>query len=567
MDNKPVKKNEQEILLELQDRAALKARVPDILTVVTGLLILFALAVAMFIIPDKTFSEQENRSDLQQFPVISENSFLDRFLNGKFTSDMSKYLEDQFPFRDAFVGLKGIAEIALRKGENNDVILGKDNYLITKDNYKSVDQLMTNIDRIAEFAGVMHEIGRVPVTLAAAGRSVDALSIYLPGAYPTDSSASLWASFDGLANHAKNVNRVNLLTPLKQLIDRKNMGQLYYRTDHHWTTLGAYYAYVEIIKSFKDDGFEPLPLSAFEYETASDSFYGTTWSKAGMKWISPDNIYYFRYEGDTEITTKIADTGKILNGFYDRDYLEVKDKYSSFLSGNNARVDIFWAERLNRPKLLLIKDSFAHAVVPFLAYHYDIVMLDLRYFNTESVVKLVYDEGIDRVLFLHNIHNLSEDDNYGILQYGAEAVLERHKIAMYPIRNIFINSNPINDYVIVIPTEEGDSREYYIAAAEQLHEIILTRAGIDLEIVRTDDYSKLDKIIAFTTDGLPSIGFIKMATEGNNLMLRCYLNGDSPGYAVDIFISKYLKRASGSFNFGENFIYSDAIDEIIMIKP
>lgn len=570
MDNTPEKKTDRQSLPELQMNTAENARIPDILTVITGAFIILALTIIMIIMPDKTFSEQENRA-LQQFPALSSKAggiFPDRFFSGEFTADMVKYCADQFPFRDAFVGLKGMAEIALFKSENNGVILGKKDYLITKDSYRSIDQLRINIDAISVFADTMYEM-KVPVTLAVAGRSVDALSAYLPSAYPQVNSNSLWDAFASITGIAAHVKGVDLLTPLKQLIERDDRGQLYYRTDHHWTTLGAYYAYAEIIKSFKENGVEPLPLLAFTIETASDSFYGTTWSKAGMKWIKPDAISYFRYEGDEDFVTAIADTGKYFNGFYDRSYLEVKDKYSSFIGGNNARTDISKPGDSTRPKLVLIKDSFAHAVAPFLAYHYDLIILDLRYY-TESVAKLVFDEGVSRVLFLSNMDNFSEDDIYGILQYSTESALHDYIMSQYPIKKIYINSNPIDDYIIVCPTDENDGEKYYINAAELLRNTILEKTGIELEIVKTDDISGLDKYIMFTSEGLPELGFMKIAVEGNNFIFRCNIDNDEGYYvyAAKRFIERYLGRnAEGSFNFGENYMFTDAGDEIIMIMP
>ena len=116
MDSRPEKKTEQDFLFELQMGVAKKARIPDILTLITGVFIVLALSVSMFIMPDETFSEQENRA-LQQFPKLSENGFLDRLIDGKFTAEIADYYADQFPLRDMFVGLKGRAEITLLKND------------------------------------------------------------------------------------------------------------------------------------------------------------------------------------------------------------------------------------------------------------------------------------------------------------------------------------------------------------------------------------------------------------------------------------------------------------------
>jgi len=596
---KVLPKTEQDILIEIQMNSAKKARIPDLLTLITGFVIIISITIALFVLPDKNFSEQENRA-LQMLPSMStksENKFLDRLIDGRYISEIATYLSDQFPLRDTFVGIKGITEIALLKGENNDVILAKDNYLITKDSEKTVDRLRVNIENISAFADAMDTL-KVPVTLAAAGRSIDVLGRYMPSTYPLDNSISLCGSFNGLADYYPNIKRLDLITPIKTLIENGTGGQLYYKTDHHWTTKGAYYAYIEIMKSFyKEDNFDPLPLSAFAIEAASNEFYGTTWSKAGMKWIKPDTIEYFRYDGDEDCVMTIRDTGNTMQGFYDRSYLEKKDKYSSFISGNNARVDITKPLNLGdepRPILLVIKDSFAHAVIPFLAYHYDLIILDYRYYM-DSAARIVFNENVDRVLFLHNIGNISDDNiygvpesdetesetvesaeagmetetvkEYGILMYGVDTVLRDYRMSQYPIGKIYINNNQIDDYVIAIPTEENDTRKYYITAAESLRDIILNRSGVEITIVQTDDLTELDKYILFTEKGIPEGGFIKMATEGNNLIFRCNIGADSPGYAVNIFIDKYIRKAEGSFNFGSDYVYSDVGDNVIMLRP
>ncbi|MCL2816008.1 MAG: DHHW family protein, partial [Oscillospiraceae bacterium] len=336
-------------------------------------------------------------------------------------------------------------------------------------------------------------------------------------------------------------------------------------------------------KSFqKEDEFEPKPLREFNTVIAANDFYGTTWSKAGMKWINPDIIWFFRYDGDEDFVTVIKDSQKEFNGFYDFSYLERKDKYGAFISGNNARVDVTGPSRVNddgeeikRPKMLLVKDSFAHSIVPFLAYHYDLVIIDLRYFR-DSVARIVYNEKIDRILFLHNMQNFSEDDTFGMLLYGVESVLadyedylEEVRMAAFPIRGIFINGNPINDYTIVYPAEENPRREQvHIDAAESLRDEILRRAGVEIAIARIDEIDELEKVILFTREGLPTDNnLMKIETSGNNLIFRCNIGTDPTGHAVSRFIARYLRNATGSFNFGANFMLTDIGDDVIVIMP
>lgn len=397
---------EQDKLLEIQMNLSPRTRAIDILTIAVTLLIIFGFAIGIYIYPDREFSEQENIY-LQQYPKFT----MKRLVNGKFTEEFAEYYSDQFPFRDMFVGIKGVTEIAQLKMQNNNVTLSKDGYIIKREDYPSFGTVDKNLEAVNNFGEAMNELG-IPFTIAMAGRSADVLQRYLPSMYPNDLSDRLWTHFEETLSANQYVDYADLRTPLKALIDSDDGKQYYYKTDHHWTTLGAYIGYCEIMKSF---GVEPQPIENFTVETVSDSFYGTTWSSAGMKWVRPDSMQYFRYDGDTDFTTDIIDTGTKFKGFYDLSYLDKKDKYSSFISGNNARVDIYPSEsKGEREKLLLIKDSFAHSLAPFLAYHYDLVILDLRYYKM-SVKQLVADEGIDRVLIMHNIGTLTETNILGIL--------------------------------------------------------------------------------------------------------------------------------------------------------
>jgi hypothetical protein len=561
MDKRPEKNTEQDILLDIQMRCAPKSRIVDLLTVVTFLAVIFIITVSFILLPDKTFSDQENRV-LQQFPKISTyNNPVGRLLNGDFTADIAKYYADQFPDRDLFIGIKGFAEIALQKKENNSVILSRDDFLITRPSDNSdYTTLRDNLNPIGKFASVMKQMN-IPVTLAIAGRTYDVMGNYLPDSFPKTLSDKLWKYAQYLADQSTDLQYINLRDSLKVIVDSgKASGPLYYRTDHHWTTLGAYYAYSDIIKSFKDDEIKPTPLTEFTVEHASDSFYGTTWSKAGLKWVKPDTIDYYRYDGDEDYITTIVDTGVSFKGFYDRSFLDKKDKYSSFISGNNGRVDIKRADGQKREKLMILKDSFAHSMIPFLAMHYDLVILDLRYYS-ESIPKLALTEGISRVLILGNMDSFFQNSTYGLLAYGADEALAAYIKNSYPIRDIQINGNSIEDYTIVYP----DITEY-ADAAKLLHDTILERTGFDLKLESSNEYDKYDHAIILADTGLSANGIIKISVEGDNLFLRSTAKKGITGL-MDTFINNYIKTATGAFNFPAGYVYTDLTTNIVIIMP
>jgi len=169
-------------------------------------------------------------------------------------------------------------------------------------------------------------------------------------------------------------------------------------------------------------GMEPYPMEHFTRETVSDAFYGTTWSKAGMKWIGPDSMEFFRWEGDDTMVTEIVDNGTTMDGMYDLSYLEVKDKYSAFIGGNNGRVRIHPADgsplaKTKRETMVLIKDSFGHSLAPFLAAHFDLEIIDLRYYRT-SLFDLVTEIKPERVLVMYNMDSVTNSNSLQMLNLG-----------------------------------------------------------------------------------------------------------------------------------------------------
>lgn len=414
-------------LFALQMRVAQDAKGADRVGMALFLAFIFVLGALIFIIPDKAFSEQENRA-LQQLPQlqskfdgslierIQAGKFLDKYFSGAFAEDVGDYYSDQFPARDFFVGLKGVTEIAMLKGENNDVVLGADGYLLSRMDNPKIDNVIKNYDASAAFADRMAALG-INVTFAAAGRVIDVAEEKLPALYPVDVLHQPWDALEDRAEetHVSGTDAytdmlyLDLLTPLKAASEAGE--DVMYRTDHHWTTHGAYLAYVELMTLW---GMEPLAESAFTVETASDAFYGTAWRNAGMKWIEPDTMEYYRFDGDDNFTMTIHDDGTVFDGFYDRSYLEKTDKYSSFISGNHAYVTIEKNGDENRERLMLVKDSFGHSLAPFLAYHFDLEIVDLRYYK-ESTGALAEETGCSRVLIINNMDSLTSAATLGML--------------------------------------------------------------------------------------------------------------------------------------------------------
>jgi len=378
--------------LDKQLEKAETERIPDLLTLLLTVAIVGAFAIALWIIPDRTFSEDENR-ELASFPEFNVNSLV----SGEFTSDFATYLADQFPLRDEFVGLKALSEVAMAKFENNGVMINGD---VLAERFDSVnaDNLTKNTDAIGQFTDAAEKSG-IKSAFCVMGRTIDNYT------FPLYDKSVLNESWELLSQ--------TNATLIRSLTGKHPNEYVYYRTDHHYTTLGAYYTYAELANVI---GYEANSIDHYNIECASDKFYGTTYSKAGAKWVSPDTIEYFRWNGDENIKVTVEETGEVHDGMYFTEYLDTKDKYASFLGGNYARVDII-GEGEGREKLLLIKDSFGHSLAPFLAEHYDIIMIDPRYYK-KPIIKLAEEENVSSVLVICNLDTLSSATPFATLRMG-----------------------------------------------------------------------------------------------------------------------------------------------------
>lgn len=454
---KPVKKPEAEILLDRQLEMKREAKGTDIGLVAVFCAIVLALGILFWAIPDKAYSESEKRS-LKQLPEMSVQRVIDDAVrdlkmmtmtetekkayreelakDGRdlvFSDEIGEYFADQFPFRDELRVLKAVCEIGMLKLENNDILFTFDGSLVKKDTVtgqtknedgtyrdRNYSDACANIDQNVKYISVMENfISKTDIKLlsAVAGRSIDVRKDSLPGVFPYGSTHAddYWAAY---ANAVEQYNIKGNIPLRDMLADKVTEGEyVYYKTDHHWTTLGAYYAYCAIIEGY---GIEPLPLESFEREVFSDEFLGTTYASAGAALGGKDTIEFFRFEGDTDYTMTIptGDEITVIDGFYNYKYQSVMDKYSAFLGhdnmtengGNNPITYITKNNAEGREKMIVIKDSFGHSLAPFLAYHFDLIILDMRYYNGD-MSEYYSDPLVTHMLIIYNMETFMNDSN------------------------------------------------------------------------------------------------------------------------------------------------------------
>ena len=351
----------------------------------------FALFVGLMTVlhlalPDKDRSENENRV-LAGAPKFT----LRALFSGSFTEDFEDYITDQFPFRDRWLDLKSRTERAAGKTENNDVFFCREDTLITR--FKTPDE--TSVDNGIRAVNALAENTGLPVCFALIPSAAEIWSDRLPANANTADQASL------ILRIYENVSAsaVDMLSALQSHASEP----IYYRTDHHWTTLGAYYGYAATARVL---GLEPRGLESFQPETVSDSFYGTVYSSSGVRWVASDSISVYVPAGDARLTRYDTAEGA-LSPVYDMSKLETKDKYSMFLGGNTSRLVI--RTGAEGGKLLVIRDSYADCELPFFFEHYsEIHVLDLRY-SRQSVSAYALEGGFDRILVTYSLADFVTD--------------------------------------------------------------------------------------------------------------------------------------------------------------
>ena len=356
---------------------------------------IFAFFILNTALPDREFSEQENRS-LQQRPPFS----FDELFSGQYTKDFEAYTTDQFTLRDEWITLKAASELALGKRQNNGMFLCDGGTIIEpyeapedgklEANMEALNKLVANTDADVYFA-------LIP------GKS-DIWAHMLPQNAPRDSEK---AAIDYCYSLSDAVN-VDIYGKLEE----HSSEYIYYRTDHHWTTLGAYYGFSALAESM---GLDCPDISEYSgRETVSEEFYGTSWSSSGFSWVEPDSMEIFVTEPEGLEITNYPQGSPVEGQLYDWSRLEVKDKYSFFYGGNTPLLEIETGVE-GAPSLLILRDSYMDSLSPFLLESYSrIHILDLRYYRA-SLSYYIDQNGFDDVLVCYSIDNFSTDSNIFLL--------------------------------------------------------------------------------------------------------------------------------------------------------
>jgi len=343
--------------------------------------------------PDRTFSEQENRV-LASIPAFTGNALL----SGRYTADLETYLSDQFIQRDAWLAVQAWSVRLLGRHENGGIFFGSRDTLLPR----LADPDPAQVEANAGYAEKLRAEADVPVLFALIPTAAEIWADRLPANADTaDQSAlidAMCAVFQGPT--------ADVLGALAAHRDE----EIFYRTDHHWTTLGAYYGYCAVLEAM---GISPQPLSAFTPVTVADDFFGTSCSASGAVWTAPDRIETFVPEPAGLTVTEISGGESTAGRLYHPNKLAERDKYAFFLGGVQP-VIVLETGRPEGERLLILRDSFADALTPFLPEHFaEIHLLDPRYYHAGSVQDYIRENAIDRVLILYSVPNFVAERSLG----------------------------------------------------------------------------------------------------------------------------------------------------------
>ncbi len=361
--------------------------------------VLLCVLVINIVIPKKSFSEKENRV-LASAPTVSLGSFT----SGRLGEQIEDYANDHFLLRDLWVSFQANLSRLLGKTEQNGVYLGKDGYLFESFSVPGESFTAGISNALSSFAA---DHPSLKMYMLLAPTAVNILNDHLPSAAP-EADQNQYIDMIRTVSENAGITFVDVRDTFKSHTDE----QLYYRTDHHWTTSGAYYAYTALAGNMGLD----TSLVTYEKLPASMAFQGTLAAKSGFRQNLYEELDVFLPMDSTsyEYVVNYVDERKKVASFYASEKLATRDKYAMFFDGNHAQVKIYTPAAEDRT-LLVLKDSYANSLVPFLSPNFrNIIMIDPRYYYG-SLDDLIAADEVDEVLFIYNANTFFSDNSLELL--------------------------------------------------------------------------------------------------------------------------------------------------------
>ena len=369
-------------------------KVQEKLVGIIFILTLFLFLIINVIVPDREKSVQENRM------LATKPKFrLSSLISGDYDEKFEAYMDDQFVGRDMWRKLKVTVDRIGGSRLENGVYIGTNGQLLEQIEVADENHLGANIKAIKSFS---ESQSKIPVRMMLVPDAANVLNHSLPSlAKPEDQTQMFSMVRKDLGDSVEWID-------VSMELNKHKTEKIYYKTDHHWTTLGAFYAFQAAAPSLGIEG--DLSGNYVSY-AVSDSFNGMLASKSGVNLGEKEQIdIYVPTEEDTDLIVDYVDEGKRSTSLYDSSKLKEKDQYTVFLGGNSSLLDIRTVSTSTK-RLLLVKDSFANSFIPFLTpYYREIVVVDPRYYSG-TINDLMDSYRISEVLFLYSGNTFFKDNN------------------------------------------------------------------------------------------------------------------------------------------------------------
>ncbi len=339
-------------------------------------------------LPKNEFSQLEKRY-LADAPEVS----LENILDGGFMDETADYMADQMPFRDFFVGLNAYYDLLSGRQVTKDIYTAEGDRLVEAPvvwNPTAVQRNMNAINTFGDAVDVPMDLMLIPSAGWAAQDLIQGLADEYTDAQIID---EIYAMAD---------NGVQTCSVTEAFDGRAD---LFYQTDHHWNSMGAWTGYSLYAEAL---GMPYREADTFTVE-AVEGFRGSTYSRSGLWLTSAEAVEL--WHGSEQVTVTNAESDAPHDGVFYRERLNEADMYTVYLDGNHSLVRLENPDALTDDTLVVVRDSYSNSLGCFLTETYGtVILVDLRYYR-QPVSELCAAENADRVLVCYSIGNFMSDTN------------------------------------------------------------------------------------------------------------------------------------------------------------
>lgn len=389
-----------------------------------GILIFFGFK--FIVTPEQKISKIENR-DLKTLPVFSWKSLA----NGEYFKSFEGYVMDQFPYRQQFVSYYQKQEtsplfnlplyLVLDQNktgngtkihdfyQTNGVLVINNEWLLvdlkTRAKRKDIDQALNELNKLA----TLTKENNIETFLAFAPNKNFSLEHLYPSTHNFPEKKDDRKYF--LENVPDSIHTINLLQHFKTISD-KDRESLYFKTDHHWNMDGAFIGYQEIIKNVNQHSkflkTPPLSINEIDVIPKKDGEFKGSYNRLIHYLVDAKQDQSNFYKPIQPFSLKISEPQSMkFDDFYGKGLKEKTFDYGTLYATDYGKIKILNTNTESRKKLLLLKDSYADAIIPFLAQHfYETTVIDSRVYVTKSVLQEIKENKYDMAIILHNDTNI-----------------------------------------------------------------------------------------------------------------------------------------------------------------